>query len=400
MTIEIRVRVNDDNMFAAVGRDDTDVVFFYGHSEAGAAVQRSLDDALERSGDGQLIVLGNCISKGALNRVEQHFPGTDLMVTRRIATHEEVLAGFEGLVAGISEQATWGAIDRKIETVTREKAESKTKISNWITPGNVALHGRLVDRDQDGLADLRDARFDARLVSVPVNEDAAFEPIEPPAPPERLRATFGAAIADWLNADSSAYNEATRRMSLDTRVSCAGFDSGSPSAPPVRFTPTVHPDGTPGYFMWLNPFYAHMPELALRQVAILEYHIFLSEAEREYAHYEDPVKARVSGLLAASFSANVDLDDRTADEHTWKELLTAYGLPESLDLEYVQSRASQNRASSRFVHAGSAESVEAIEDAARVAGWFRLSSWVKLIEDGKSGTWQPRPVSPTGSSQP
>ncbi|MBI5510298.1 MAG: hypothetical protein HY903_16190 [Deltaproteobacteria bacterium] len=320
-SIEIKVWSNQKDLFEAMdaGETETDVIWFFGHSERGRAVLESLVHPPKASGKDKLAVLATCFGKEDVWNVQQAFPEAQVAASFRSVFDHEVTQAMGVFWDAIGKRRSWASIS---------KALGGPEKGNWLTPADALLRHRLMDRDGDGRADIFDRLFDVSLTKSRESRWGAFTPRAPRAPPHRLAHQKGVAIAAWLNRGPAGTNDVTRHLNEDSRVTAAGFFAGAPGDRPVRFAAMVLADGRPGFALQVNDHFAHMPEEAMRAVAAYELNSYLSRYVPQYPLRDDPLRAGVNGLMVAAFS--LDSDSFTHDASVWASLLCYYGLPEEI----------------------------------------------------------------------
>jgi hypothetical protein len=378
--VEITVRRNSEDIFANINRPEVDIVWFSGHANYGRAFPTSLANAVPASGKDKLVVFDICFGKDNMQQVRRAFPEVELMATFESATLWDSLRAMRAMWEGIAERQPWKTISE-----TLGGAES----GNWVTPAESMLRRRILDRDHDGRADLLDRLYDVNLQRVEENLRRAFEPIRQEAPPHRLQCLYGATSAGWLNRGIGGYNDAVRGVNAHAGVVGGGFFDGGVGDPPVVFSPIDLADGHRGWRMSVNANFAHMPEAVLRAVAAYQFSVSLAELEPGFAYHDDPVRARVNGLLCVAFTLSHDMDAN--DEAIWKGLLAAFQLPESLDRHALEASIS----AADDEDAGGAAAVDRV---LRDLGEKQPDVWAKLTRP-EAGCW-PVPQSPKEAGLP
>jgi hypothetical protein len=370
VTIEARIRVNRADMFRNFDKEDIDVHFYLGHANYGRNVPTSLTGAPTGTGEGKLFFFGCCFGKANMQHVYQRYPLAQHMATFESAYAWELFSGMGALLDGIAERSPWTTISRNIGE----------GFNNFVTPADVMLRRRILDRDNDGRADVLDRLYDVNLQRVDESLREGLKPRDPGAPPHRLQALSGVIACNWINRGAGGYNEAIRARNDRARVSCAGFYPGTADAAPVRFETVTLPDGEPGWTMSINPYFAHMPEEVMRVVAVYEYNQHLAGADERFHFHADPLRAKLNGLMAVAFTLSHDLFDN--DGTVWRAFLDAYGFP-TLELHEVEEWALKLGADNRDQPAGSRENIDAwLTDLREHA-----PALVRELESGTAGAW-------------
>ncbi len=344
--VEVRMRIKSGNdIFANGGRDGIDIVLYTGHSSYGRNLPKSLANAGEATGEGQLFWIETCFGKANFDQMRRAFPGAQIMTTFYSASSSGDFApGLRHILEGLAQRSDWETMDRRLN-------------SNTITPIQVMENRRILDRDGDGRADIFDRLFDVNLHHVERDLRNGLRPRDPGAPPHRLQALYGVVAANWMNRGAGAYNEAVKNLNRDSRVWSSGFFAGKQGEAPVRIEKTTLEDGNKGWSMAINHNYAHMPEELVRVVASHEFNTFLSKTESGYDYRGDALRTNVNSLLLVAFTLGHDMswNDATA----WDGFLKAYGFPPELELNEMERFAEMNGASDRDAHGGSRRNIDA-----------------------------------------
>lgn len=347
--IEVRLRTSYGDLFCNVGDAGTDIVFYMGHADYGRNIPRSIPERAGGDGSDQLLMFATCFGKDNLQQVRARYPQAEVMATFRAAYHNEAFAALRATWDGIAKRSTWDAISADLGGPER---------GNWVTPAEVMLRRRVLDRDGDGRADIFDRQFDVDLQKVASAYEQAFVPRDPGVPPHRLQSLYGVTSANWMNRGVGAYNEALLARTKDQQVVADGFFAGSASDPPVRFSPVTLPEGRTGLRLQINDRFAHMPDEVLRTVTAWEYNAYIASDYAWFAYHDDPLRARVNGLMAVAFT--LSHDRYSNDEQTWQGFLAAYGLPKELSLDEVERFARRDGAGDRYQHAGCTRNINAL----------------------------------------
>jgi len=330
--VEVRVRSRSysHDVFKNITKDDVDIVWYTGHSSYGRNFPRSLKNAPTHTGKDKLVVFDTCYGKDNMQQVRQQYPQAELLATFNSSDYGDSMNAMRAMWKGIGARSPWKTISEDIG-------------DNWITPAATMIRRRILDRDGDGRADVFDRLFDVNLQRVDDNLRRAFQPVEPEGEPHRLNSLYGVVAANWLNRGASGYNAPMHDRNDNSRVSAAGFFNGAPGDPPIRFEEIQHEDGETGWALSINHRFGHMPEEVLRAVATFELNRFWCDTDPAYAFHDDPLRARVNGLMAVAWTLDHDLSSN--DSRVWTELLKAYNLPADID-RYDIARAAAKHAKS------------------------------------------------------
>ena len=379
--IEVRVRESRDDIYANIDKPDVDVIWFSGHSNYGRAIATSLESAKAAPGTSKLIVADTCWGKDNMQQVRRLFPESELLTTFHGATYSDSMRAMRTLWDAVGGRKSWAAISDSLGGPID---------GNWVTPADVMLRRRILDRDGDGRADALDRLYDVNLQHVESSVQRSFEPVTPEAPLHRLQELYGVIAASWVNRGVSGYNSSLHALNAESRVTSAGFFKGAPTDPPVRFAAATLPDGQPGWTLSVNHRFAHMPEEALRLVAAYELNLFLSANDKRFEYYGDPLRAKVNGLMAAAFTLSHDLS--YDDDIVWKAFLRAYHLPD-LDLSAIDSVLAP------YEKVDSDAGCRAAVDAYIANLTASHSDLMAALSSEDAGTW-PRSTSPESAGVP
>lgn len=369
--LRVNVQVGSRKMFDAMADEESDIVFYDGHSDYGRNVERALEDAPEspEDGRGKLIFVGLCLGKYNLDSIFEQYPNAQIVTTfgpsifrgRPMYEGENIDALF-AMLGGIEEGADWATLHAEMEAASHTWDGSARRLEdapwgwerpydNYITPYATYDRERAIDRDDDGVADYIDEHYNVDPELVEVDPTREFEPIA------RDGVFFdGAAFQRAGQAANrfAGYNEVIRDVFRDSRVVADGYFVPGPDEPDiVRVTAIDSPDGEELYLIQLNADFAHMSEETLRAVVGFELNRFLVDTGRAEL---DPVDAKINGLMMAHGTMSHDHSYR--DREIWSALLEAYNFPE---MEYSTFSGPVN--SDHDLPAGNRDAIDQIREA-------------------------------------
>lgn len=345
MTVRMKVDLNKHSIFNDLNDPKFQVVGYDGHSNLGRNVPASLKNAPAGStGADRLVFYGLCSGKDNLDRVQKRFPDAQIVTTHNSSYFQaptrrdgnqsfkqmdmsENVRSFLATLEGVANRKDWSAIRTDIKNKGMWGWSHKVS-NNYITPTDVDIRGKHMDRDRDGQADVADRLYNVANVALRTGGATELRPVEQSTSADRLDGTVVNVASVFANTLLLYNDPLGDEHSLGQVVANGWFDPKPGEKDLFKFTRAKTPAGQEIVLLQTNSRYAHASEEMLRLAALYEYNRFVSGGT-------DPVAMKVNGLQLVA--ASLLFDSGNNDASVWTEFKRAYHFPPELPLDELKA---------------------------------------------------------------
>ncbi len=371
MTVEVRVREMNRDMYRAMGDAGVDVIHYGGHSNLGYNTLQSLQNAPAQNG-AKVILRDLCAGADTRNAEAHVYPdaarnsvtsvGSSYFRTTddaRMGSYAYESEGYEMLmctVRGLLGKKDWDAIAPDLKN--RANWGGHATDNNWSQPGDPRVASE-VDDDKDGVPNVFDLLPAYDTTDVVASTAQEFALAAPTIGPDSINGTRVFQALQFLNTHA-AYNDVLERLNEERLVHADPtglfFDAKDDVNTYVKWRRGPNNER----FAQVSSALADMTLESLRAVMFME---FVREVGRENpALFANKAEQTAMGLVFASSA--LAFDDSFRDTPIFDGIKRMYGVPQTVALgpiEAARATAENDR------HNYTGDRVSAAEVAARYA---------------------------------
>lgn len=151
--------VGKPRVFARVGEPDVDVIVYSGHAGYGQNIRDAVGQGVHATGEGKLIVSYQCTGTVNSNDIRTFLPAAQFVSTTEGTRDAIDLRMFDTMISGFRRRRDWRAIQSEVAAAIADLEPTHDLSKHYFYPDQSEVQEGYTDRDDDGVADARDAMF-------------------------------------------------------------------------------------------------------------------------------------------------------------------------------------------------------------------------------------------------